>query len=324
MFWRFFVLLLTACLSVGSAAAQTYPNRPITLVISFPAGGATDALARPVVEAMSQALGQQIVIEYVGGAGGALGAARVARAAPDGYTIMIHQAGLAIAMALNPKLTFDAAKDFDGIGMMANIISLMVGSGKLSPDTLQDLVRWMKEPNNTARMAHPGVGSFGHLCLVTFVQETGTKVDYIPYRGGGVTVADLIGGHADLSILSAAGSSELVKAGKLKGYGVFGHTRFAGLPELPHFVEAGYPRLDLPYWQALFAPAGTPRPIIERLNTALREALAQPKVREALARSGIEPYPESEQTPEATMALLRSEIKRWSELARNNNIAVQQ
>ena len=120
MFSRFFVLLLTACLSVGSAAAQTYPNRPITLVISFPAGGATDALARPVVEAMSQALGQQIVIEYVGGAGGALGAARVPRAAPDGYTIMIHQAGLAIAMALNPKLTLDAAKDFDGIGIMAS------------------------------------------------------------------------------------------------------------------------------------------------------------------------------------------------------------
>jgi tripartite-type tricarboxylate transporter receptor subunit TctC len=316
-------VLTWALLALTSAQAQTYPTRTITLVIAFPPGGATDAVARPVIDAMSQTLGQQIVIEYVGGAGGTIGAARVARAAPDGYTILIHQTGLAVGMTLYPKLTFDAERDLTGIGIVANMATVMVGRGTLPPNSLAELISWMKEPGNIAKMAHAGVGSFGHVCDVVFVREIGAKADHIPYRGGGPALNDVIAGHADLSCLSAAVAAELVKAGKLKGYAVFGNKRFGGLPDVPHFVETGYRTLDLPFWQTLFAPAGTPRPAIDRLNAALRQALVNPKVLEAFEKNGMEAYPVAEQTPEAAMALLTSEIKRWGAVVRANNLVAQ-
>jgi len=319
----FAALLAAGLIAAGAAAAQTFPTRAITLVIAFPPGGATDAVARPVAEAMSQTLGQQIVIEYVGGAGGTIGAARVARAAPDGYTILIHQTGLAVGLSLYPKLSFDAEKDFEGIGIVANMATVMVGRATLPANSLPELIRWMKEPGTTAKMAHAGVGSFGHVCGVMFVQEIGAKADQIPYRGGGPVLNDVIAGHADLSCLSAAVAVELVKAGKLKGYAVFGNKRFGGLPAVPHFVETGYRTLDLPFWQTLFAPAGTPRPVIDRLNAALREALSNPRVLDAFEKNGIEAYPAAEQTPEAAMTLLKREVKRWGDVVRAHNMTPQ-
>ena len=317
------LLLATSLIAAGAATAQTYPTRAITLVIAFPPGGATDAVARPGAEAMSPTLGQQIVIEYVGGGGGTIGAARVARAAPDGYTILIHQTGLAVGMSLYPKLSFDAEKDFEGIGIVANMATVMVGRATLPANSLPELIRWMKEPGTTAKMAHAGVGSFGHVCGVMFVQEIGAKADQIPYRGGGPVLNDVIAGHADLSCLSAAVAVDLVKAGKLKGYAVFGNKRFGGLPEVPHFVETGYRTLDLPFWQTLFAPAGTPRPVIDRLNAALREALRNPKVLDAFEKNGMEAYPPAEQTPEAAMSLLQREVKRWGDVVRVHNMTPQ-
>jgi tripartite-type tricarboxylate transporter receptor subunit TctC len=321
---RLLLLSAIAAFAAAPATAQTYPTRTITLVISFPPGGATDAVARPVVDAMSQTLGQQIVIEYVGGAGGTIGAARVARATPDGYTILIHQTGLAVGMTLYPKLSFDAEKDFEGIGIVANMATVMVGRSTLPANSLAELIAWMKAPGNTAKMAHAGVGSFGHMCGVMFVQEVGAKADEIPYRGGGPALNDVVAGHADLSCLSAAVAAGLVKAGKLKGYAVFGNKRFGGLPEVPHFVETGYRTLDLPFWQTLFAPAGTPRPVIDQLNAALRLALVNPRVIEAFEKNGMEAYPAAEQTPEAAMTLLKSEIKRWGDVVRANNLQPQQ
>jgi tripartite-type tricarboxylate transporter receptor subunit TctC len=310
-------------LMAAPAPAQTYPARTITLVVAFPPGGATDVIARPVIDAMSQTLGQQIVIEYVGGAGGTLGAARVARAAPDGYTILIHQPGLPIGAALYPKLSFDVDKDFTGIGIVSNMATIMVGRGSLPANSLPELVRWMNEPGQSAKMAHAGIGSFGHVCGVMFVQEVGAKATQIPYRGGGPALNDVVAGHADLSCPSAAIAVELVKAGRLKGYGIFGNKRFGGLPEVPHFVEAGHKSLDLPFWQTLFAPVGTPRPAIDRLNAALRQALANPKVIEVFEKNGMDVYPAAQQTPEAATAMLKNEIKRWGDVVRANNIAAQ-
>ena len=228
-----------------------------------------------------------------------------------------------IGVALYPKLTFDAEKDFTGIGIVANMATVMVGRSSLPANSLPELVRWMKEPANSAKMAHAGIGSFGHVCGVMFVQEVGAKAIQVPYRGGGPALNDVVAGHADLSCLSAAVAVELVKAGKLKGYGIFGHKRFDGLPEVPHFVEAGYKTLDLPFWQTLFAPAGTPRPAIDRLNAALREALGNPKVREVFGKNAMEPYPPAEQTPDAATAMLKSEIKRWGDVVRANSIQPQ-
>ncbi|MEW6449484.1 MAG: tripartite tricarboxylate transporter substrate-binding protein [Pseudomonadota bacterium] len=321
---RFRASLAFACaLAVlpGIASAQNYPNRPITLIVPFAAGGATDSIARILSEPLSQDLGQQIVIETVGGAGGMIGSARAARAAPDGYTILLHQVGLAAGMTLYPNPSFDAAKDLTGIGLVNTSSSVIAGRKGLPPNSLAELVRWMKD--NTAKVAHAGVGAFGHLCGVMFVQEVGAKADQIPYRGGGPALNDMVAGHADLSCLSSAVIEPQVKGGNLKAYAIVGKNRFAGLPDVPTLVEAGYRNLDLDFWHILFTPSGTPRPIIDRLNAALRKTLADERVKAAFIKAGMELYPADQETPEIATTMLKSEIKRWGDVIRTHNITAQ-
>jgi tripartite-type tricarboxylate transporter receptor subunit TctC len=305
-------------LAASSAVSQTYPTRPITLIVPFPAGGTTDAIARILGENLSASLGQQIVIENVGGAGGTVGAARAARGAPDGYTLLLHQPGLAAGQTLYPNLSYNAERDFTGIGLINTAATIVAGSNKVPANNIKELVAWLKSGN--AKMAHAGVGSFGHLCGVLFVQEVGVKVDQIPYRGGGPALNDVVAGHADVSCLSAAIAAELIKSGKMKGFGILGRKRFAGLPNTESVWEAGYKSLDLQFWHALFAPAGTPRAVIDRLNGALRASFGNAKVQDAFAKNGMEAYPAAEQTPEAASALLKAEIKRWGDVIRSNNI----
>ena len=188
---------------------------------------------------------------------------------------------------------------------------------------MAELVKWMKEPGQNAKVAHAGVGSFGHLAGVLFVQEIGAKADQMPYRGGGPALNDLLAGHADLSCLSAAVLAPHGQGGKLKVYGIIGKKRFAGLPDLPTMGEAGYKNLDLDFWHILFAPAGTPRPIIDRLNAALRHALADAKVKETFAKSGMDLFPADQETPEVASAMLKSEIKLWGDVIRANKITAQ-
>ena len=316
-------VLAAGVLAPASAPAQSYPNRPVTLIVPFPPGGATDAIARIVQDSMTQSLGQQIVIENVGGAGGMIAAGRAARAAPDGYTVLLHQVALAVAKTLYPGLSFDPAKDFVAIGPVNTAASTIAARPGLPPTTLAELVGWLKQPGQKARIAHPGVGSFGHLCGVLFAQEVGAQVDQIPYRGAGPALNDLLAGHADLGCQSAVVAEPLIKAGKIKAYAIVGRARFDGLPELPTLGEQGYRKLDVDFWHMLFAPAATPRPIVDRLNAALRHALSDPKVTETFARSGMQLYPESEWSPEAGAALLRGEIKRWAEVIRANHISTQ-
>lgn len=309
-------------LTASAASAQTYPNRPITFVVPFAAGGATDAIARILNDSLTQTLGQQVVIETVGGAGGMIGAARVARAAPDGYTILLHQVGLAAGMTLYPNPTFDAEKDLIGIGLVNTSSSVITGRKALPPNTMAELVKWMKE-NPNSKVAHAGVGAFGHLCGVLFVRDVGATADQIPYRGGGPALNDLVAGHADLSCLSAAVIEPQVKGGNLKAYGIIGKTRFAGLPDVPTLVELGYKNLDLDFWHILFAPAGTPRPIIDQLNAALRQTLTDPKVKDAFTKAGMELYPAGQDTPDIATAMLKSEVKRWGDVIRANKITAQ-
>jgi tripartite-type tricarboxylate transporter receptor subunit TctC len=321
---RTFALLLLASVAMaGAASAQTYPSRPITLIVPFPPGGATDAIARIIQDDLSQTLGQQVVIEDVGGAGGMIGAARAARAAPDGYTLLLHQVALAAGMSLYQKLAFEAEKDFAPIGIVNVSSSTIAARSSLQANTMAELVKWMKEPGQNAKMAHAGVGSFGHLCGVLFAQEVGAKVTQVPYRGGGPALNDLVAGHADLSCLSASIIAPLVKSGNLKVYGIIGRSPFAGLPGVPTMSQAGYKNLDLDFWHILFAPAGTPQPIIDKLNTALRHALANAKVVKTFADGGMELYPTDQWTTAAAGAMLKSEVKRWGDVVRANNITVQ-
>ncbi len=223
---------IAACLlAAGAASAQTYPNRPITMIVAFPPGGADDATARMIQDPLQKALGQPVVIENVGGAGGMIAAARAARATPDGYTILQHQDALAAGMALYPHLTFDAEKDFVTIGLINTVSNTLAGRPTLPPNNFKELLAWMKQPGRSAKIGHPGVGSFGHLAEVLAFQEMGVKVTQVPYRGAGPALVDLLGGQVDLGPISAVAAQPLIKSGKLKGYAVMARQRFSRLAE---------------------------------------------------------------------------------------------
>ena len=307
---------------VGVGADLSQP--PDHAVVPYPPGGATDAISRIIQDSMSQSLGQQIVVENIGGAGGMIAAARAARAAPDGYTVLIHQVALAASMTIYKNLTFDAEKDFVTIGLINTAASTLAARPTLPPNNIDELVRWIKEPGRNAKVAHPGVGSFGHLAGALVAQELGATVTHVPYRGAGPALNDLLAGQVDLGSQSAVQAGPLIKAGKLKAYAIIGRSRFAGLPELPTMGEVGYKKLDLDFWHMLFAPAGTPRPIVDRLNAALRHAFADAKVRKTFEDGGMDMFPPDQQTPEAASALLKRELKLWGDVIRDNNISAQQ
>jgi tripartite-type tricarboxylate transporter receptor subunit TctC len=302
------LIFAASILASGSASAQSYPVRPITMICPFPPGGATDTIARVIQDAMAKTLGQAIVIENVSGAGGMIAAARAARAEPDGYTIMIHQVALAAGVSLYKNLTFNTAA------------STLAASPTLPPNNLTELLRWMKEPGREVKFGNPGVGSFGHLAGVLVAQELGMKATQIAYRGAGPALVDLLSGQVDLESQSAVVAGPLVKSGKLKAYAIIGRKRFAGLPELKTMGELGYKKLDLDFWHMLLVPAGTPRPIIDKLNAALRTALADARVTKTFADGGLDLYAPEEETPEAASALLKSEIKLWGDVIRANGI----
>jgi tripartite-type tricarboxylate transporter receptor subunit TctC len=317
------LFLAVSILTTGAASAQTYPNKPITLIVPYPPGGATDAISRIIQDAMSKSLGQQLVVENIGGAGGMIAAAKAARAAPDGYTILIHQVALAAGMTMYKNLTFNAEKDFAPIGLINTAASTWAARPDLPPKNFKELVHWMKEPGRHAKVAHPGVGSFGHLAGVLVAQELGATVTQVPYRGAGPALNDLLAGQVDMSSQSAVQAGPLIKSGKLKAYAIIGRNRFAGLPDLPTMGELGYKKLDIDFWHMLLAPAGTPRPMIDRLNAALRFAMADARVKKTFADGGMDPFPSNEESPEAAAALLKREIKLWGDVIRTNNISAQ-
>src|SRR5271157_984164 len=219
--------IVAACLSLtGAASAQNYPERPVTMIVPFPPGGATDTIARIIQDPMQKALGQPIVVENLGGAGGMIAAAKAARAAPDGYTILLHQPALAAGMTLYPDRTFDAEKDFVPIGLVNITSNTLAGRPMLPADNFKDLLTWMKQPGQNIKVGHPGVGSFGHLADVLIMEELGVKVTQVPYRGAGPALVDLLAGQVDLSIISAVVAGPLVKDGKMKAYAVVGGKRF--------------------------------------------------------------------------------------------------
>jgi tripartite-type tricarboxylate transporter receptor subunit TctC len=252
-----------------------------------------------------------------------IAAGHAARAAPDGYTVLLHQVALAAGMTLYPNLRFDTQKDFVTIGLINTAASTLAARSTLPPNNITELVRWMKEPGQNARIAHAGIGSFGHLAGVLVAEEIGATVTQVPYRGAGPALNDLLAGVADLSSIAAVVAGPLVKASKIKAYAIIGRNRFAGLPELPTMGEVGYKKLDLDFWHMLLAPAGTPRPIVDRLNGALRHALADAKVRKTFEEGGMEAFPADQQTPEAASALLKKELKLWGAVIRANHISAQ-
>lgn len=309
--------------TVSAASAQPYPNHPITMIVPFPPGGATDAIARIIQDPLQKALGQPIVVENIGGAGGMIAADKAARATPDGYTVLIHQVALAAGMTLYKNLNFDAAKDFATVGLINTSASTWAARPDLPANNFDEMLRWMKQPGQSVKIGHAGVGSYSHLVGVMIAQELGVKATQVPYRGARPVLVDLLAGQVDLSSIAAVVAAPLIREGKLKAYGIIGGKPFAGLPQLKTMGELGYKKLDVDFWHMLLVPAGTPRPIVDKINAALRIALADERVLKVFAEGGMDEFPKDQETPEAAGTLLKREIALWGDVIRDNNITGQ-
>ena len=317
----FYTLVGWIALSHG-ALAQAFPDRPITFVLPSSAGGPAEHSGRLISDRMAQALGQQIIIEPNPGAGGTIALARVARSAPDGYTLLLHQNGFAITPAIYEKLPFDIEKDFVTVGLINQSFSVLVGRKDLPANTFAELVAWMKGPGKPAKYGHPGPGSTGHLQSTMLVRALGVDASLVAYRGIAPAVNDLLGGHIDIANVGAAVATEQVKSGTLKPFAMGASMRSPVLPDVPTFGELGFREQERPFWHALFAPAATPRPILDKLNAALREALADTTVKKHFTESGLELFPASQQSLDGAGDYVKSEIRFWGKVVRDNNVKV--
>jgi tripartite-type tricarboxylate transporter receptor subunit TctC len=300
------------------ARAQAYPSRPITIVVPFPAGGSTDAVGRILAEKMRASLGQTIIIENVGGAGGSIGVGRVARAAPDGYTLDLGQWDTHVANGATYPLSYDLQNGFEPIALISSNPLLILSRKSLPADDLKGLVAWLKANPDKASAAVPTAGS--HVAGILFQKETGTRFQFVPYRGGGPAMQDLVAGQIDMLIVQAAVALPQVRAGTIKAYAATAGSRFAAAPNIPTVDEAGLPGLHISGWFGLYAPKGTPKAVVDKLNAAVVDALADATVRSRLADIGQEIPPREQQTPEALGAFTRGEIEKWWPIIKTANI----
>src|SRR5262245_9058830 len=306
-------LTTAAALMLGltSASAQDYPTRPITMIVPFPAGGPTDTVARVTAQEMSKLLGQQIVVENIGGAGGTLGAARAARSAPDGYTLLIHHLGLASAATLYRNLPYNTKTAFAPIGLVTDAPMTIIGRPDLKPNTLSELVAFAKAEREKVTLANAGLGAANHLCGMLFQTAIATKLTAVPYRGGGPLRNDLHGVQDDLGSEQATTSTGPISAKRVKAYAVTTKTRLPSLPELPTADEAGLKGFEIGVWHGIYAPAGTPAAPLQKLVRALQTALKNPELGKRFADINTEPIGEGNATPEALRAKVMCEIDRW-------------
>ena len=291
--------------------AQAYPTRPITIVVPFAAGGPTDTIARVLGEGLRASLDQPIIIDNVSGAAGTIGVGRVARAAPDGYTIGIGQWGSHVANGAIYKLPYDLLNDFAPIAWIANGTPLIVSKNSIPAANLMELIAWLKANPGNGLQGTAGVGSPQHVAGVYFQNETGTRFQFIPYRGVAPAMQDLIAGNIDFMIDQATNSLPQVRAGKIRAYAVTAKSRLTAAPEIPTVDETGLPGFHISIWQALWAPKGTPQEIVAKINSAVVSALSNPAVIRRFADIVQEIPPRDQQTPEALAALQRAEIDKW-------------
>jgi tripartite-type tricarboxylate transporter receptor subunit TctC len=299
-------------LALGPASAQDYPTKPITIVVPAAAGGPTDTISRITALAMSKLLGQQILIENVGGAGGTIGTTRAVRAEPDGYTLLIYHVGLSTAATLYRNLPYDTRQAFTSIGLVTDAPMTIIARSDYEPNTLKELVDHLKKPGIKASMGNAGVGSASHLCGMLFLSETKAQVTTVPYRGTAPVMNDLIGKQIDLSCDQATNTTGPILGKQVKGYAVTTKARLKSLPDLPTADEAGLKGFELGVWHGLFAPKGLPPAIVAKLSTTLRTALKDPDLVKRFNDINTEPMSDDKATPAAAERMLLSEIDRWA------------
>jgi len=312
------VVVLAVALAAMPAVAQTYPARPIKLVVPFAAGGPGDTVGRLLAQSMNKS-GMTMVVENVSGAGGNIGATYVSRAAADGYTLLFHQLGMVISPFLYSKLDYNPL-DFEPIGMVAYQANVLISRPDMVAGGFQGLLAYLKTNKDKLSFASTGLGGASDLCAILFKNATGVDIKVIPYRATAPALTDLLGGNVDLLCDSVATATSYIQAGSVRAYGVTTLTRASSLPDVPTLDELGLKGFDMTTWTSLYAPKGTPKPIIEYLSKALQEAVEDPQFKTSLQKIGSAAQPKEKATPEAQAAYLRQEISRWGPIIKGAKV----
>jgi tripartite-type tricarboxylate transporter receptor subunit TctC len=305
------VLAAAALALFAAQASAQYPTKPISMIVPFAAGGPTDTVARTIGVAMQATLKQTVLVENVGGAGGTIGVARVARAAPDGYTILLYHIGMSTVPALYRKLTFDPLKDFTYIGLVNEVPMTMIARANFPPNNFKEFLDYVKKNKDKVTYANAGLGAASHLCGLLFMSAIETDLTTVPYKGTAPAMNDILGGQVDFMCDQTTNTTTQIKSGKVKAYGVTTAKRVPSLPDLPTLQEQGLKGFVVAIWHALYAPKNTPQPVVDTLVKALHVALKDPTVIKRFADLGTEPVPLDRATPEYLQKFLDAEIKKW-------------
>ena len=306
--------------AVAPVAAQEYPNKVITMIVPFTAGGPTDTVGRLIAVPMTKMVKQQVIVENVDGAGGTIAANRVAKATPDGYTILIHHIGMSTAPALYRKLPYNPLTDFEHIGLINEVPMTLVAKKDFPAKDLKELIAYVKANKEKVNYANAGLGAASHLCGMLFMSAIQTEITTVPYKGTGPAMNDLLGGQVDFMCDQTTNTTSQIKAEKIRVYGVTTKKRVASLPNVPTMDEAGLKGFEVSVWHALYAPKATPKPVIDALTKALQVALKDDNVKQRFAELGTEPVAENRATPEAHRAHLKAEIDKWGPIIKKAGV----
>ncbi len=315
-------LALTALtLACTVVQAQPYPNKPITLVVPFAAGGPTDVVARMMAIPMGKSLGQSVVVENVNGAGGTVGATKVARSAPNGYTIFLHHMGMSTSPALYKKLSFDPLTDFEYIGQVLDVPMTLIARKDIPANNLQELIAYIKANEMKVSMADAGLGAVSNLCGLMFKSAIGININTIPYKGTGPAMNDLLGGQVDILCDQTTQTVPMIKDGRVKVFGVTTLKRLAALPNVPTLDEQGLKGFEVKVWHGMYAPKGTPAPVLTQINTAMRSAMAEPAIVQRLVELSSDIPSADKMTPKGLEDHLKAEINKWGPVIRKAGVS---
>ena len=306
--------------AVSSTWAQSFPDKPVTLVVPFAAGGPTDVVARMIAIPMGKSLGQSVIVENTLGAGGTIATNRVAKAANNGYTVLIHHMGMSTAPALYRKLAFDPLTDFEYIGQVVDVPMTLLARKDFPASNLQELLAYVKANKEKVSLANAGLGAVSHLCGMLFQSAIGVDLTTVPYKGTGPAMNDLMGGQVDLLCDQTTQTVPIIKDGRVKVYGVTTLNRLPSLPNVPTLDEQGMKGFEVKVWHGMYAPKGTPKPVIDKLNAALRFAMEDPAVKQRMQDLSADIPPADKMTPNALKTFLESEINKWGPVIRKAGI----
>ena len=315
--------LLLAAITVafgGAASAQAYPTKPITMIVPFAAGGPTDTVARTVAALMSKSLGQTVVVENVGGAGGNIGNEKVAKAAPDGYTVLLMHIGISTSASLYRNLRYNAVTDLEPIGLVTTVPMTMIANKDFPPNNMKEMIAYVKANKDKVSYANAGIGAASHLCGMLFMSAIQTDLLTVPYKGTAPAMTDLLGGQVNLMCDQTTNTTSQIKGGKVKVYGVTSTARVASLPDVPTMDEAGFKDFEVGIWHGMWAPKATPKAIIDKLNATLNEALNNEDLKKKFADLGTAPEPVERRKPEVLRAFLPAEIAKWAPIIKKAGI----